>query len=253
MQERLGADERTSPWWGEHRSRYHFAAGRVTGLRVLDVACGSGHGLDVLADAGARTVLGVEIDPVAARTARRSHPVQVGVVRADGTALPIATGSIDFVASFETVEHVEADDRFVAELRRVLTPDGVAVISTPNARVTRPVDGVPQNPFHVREYTNDQFESLLRRHFSSVELLGQISAPEFGVCPYWQLPEDLPRDLSSRLGALLWKLGVRAPERVRDLLFRRVTGHGAYPGENDFVFEPAAVARAHVQVATCRP
>ena len=53
VEERLGNDP-TSELWGEHRSRYRFAAQFVTGKRVLDVACGSGFGLGMLRAAAFR-------------------------------------------------------------------------------------------------------------------------------------------------------------------------------------------------------
>jgi hypothetical protein len=105
----------------------------------------------------------------------------------------------------------------------------------------------------VREYTNDEFHSLLARHFTHVELHGQVPAPSFGVCPYWQLAEDTGHDPRTRLLATLWKVGIRLPGPVRDRVFRTVTGHGPYPNEHEFVFEPNAVLRGHVQLAICRP
>ena len=253
MQERLGLDDRSSPWWGEHRSRYRFALAQVRHGLVLDVACGSGHGLQLLTEGGARSVVGVEIDADAVRTARCALPDSVTLVRADGTALPMVDGSVDVLTSFETIEHIGDDTAFVAEIRRVLAPDGIAIVSTPNARVTRPVAGVPRNPFHVREYTCEEFATLLGRAFGAVEVVGQVTSQEFGTCPYWQLDQDLPSDAAARMRVLLWKLGVRLPTRARNAAFHLATGHGPYPGEHDFAFDPAATERAHVQVAVCRP
>ncbi len=46
--------------------------------------------------------------------------------------LPFTDDSFDGVVSFETIEHVEKDSEFVAEVRRVLKPDSPLLISTPN-------------------------------------------------------------------------------------------------------------------------
>ena len=68
-EERL-ANDPTSVLWGEHRSRYRFAARLATeGQHVLDVACGAGFGLEMLKEAGA-CPLGVDYDAYA-RICRR--------------------------------------------------------------------------------------------------------------------------------------------------------------------------------------
>src|SRR5436305_1525474 len=51
-----------TPWWGEHRCRYRFALPYARGARVLDIACGTGFGAAMLAEAGARSVCGVDLD-----------------------------------------------------------------------------------------------------------------------------------------------------------------------------------------------
>src|SRR5207302_1833392 len=95
----------------------------------------------------------------------------------DGTRLPLRHDSIEVIVSFETLEHVPQFDEFVTELRRVLKADGVLLLSTPNALHTRPLDGKPRNPFHVREFTPNELLALLRGSFRRVQLLGQRTHP----------------------------------------------------------------------------
>src|SRR5206468_1379246 len=71
---------------------------------------------------------------------------------------------------FETIEHVPDRDAFLCEVARVLAPDGVFLVSTPQAR--RTVDR-PDNPFHHVEYSRVDFERLLHGAFDRVELYGQ--------------------------------------------------------------------------------
>ncbi len=54
-----------------HRSIYRFFAGFVAGRDVLDAGCGTGYGSAVLADAGARSVLGVDVDRLSVAYAQR--------------------------------------------------------------------------------------------------------------------------------------------------------------------------------------
>ena len=251
-EERLGIDP-GSPFWGDHCSRYHFASSFCRGRVVLDIACGTGFGGAILAKEGARGVLGVDMSPDALVQAAAHEVPHTGWVRADGSNLPLPDGALAAVTSFETIEHLHEPDRFLAELRRVLEPHGVLVISTPNALYTKPVNGKPANPFHVREFTPSEFHDMLGRHFGEIRLLGQAPDDRYKACPYWILPEHLPTDLGGRLEALAWKVESRLPHRARDTLSRVVHRRALYPGEHDFVFSEAAVRTGHVLVAVARP
>src|SRR6476661_3321910 len=89
----------------EHWHRYAFARRFVAGRRVADVACGEGYGSALLARA-ATDVVGVDIDPrtVAHATAEYRGTPNVRYVTGSATALPLASGSVDAVVSFETIE-----------------------------------------------------------------------------------------------------------------------------------------------------
>src|SRR5438128_36070 len=101
--ERLPLDP-TSPWWGEHRSRYCFAQRFVAHKRVLDIACGSGLGCSLLVSAGAQSLVGVDVTLQGIFSAVLDPLGRF--VQASGTALPFADGSFDVVTSFETIEHI---------------------------------------------------------------------------------------------------------------------------------------------------
>jgi SAM-dependent methyltransferase len=242
-----------SPSWGDHRGRYHFGAGFVRGRYVLDIACGSGLGADILLDTGAKGVVGVDTAPEALARTRERRPRGASLCRADGARLPFRDGSFGAVTSFETLEHVREPDRLLDELHRVLGPDGVLVLSTPNALHTKPIDGTPRNPFHVREFTPTELENILTARFRQVELLGQAPHAHYEACPYWVLPEHLPKGASGRARVVSWKMQSRLPAAVREGLARALHGRSFYPGEHDFVFSESAVGSGHVLVAVCRP
>lgn len=252
FEERISLDP-SSPWFGEHRSRYHFARQFVAGATVLDIACGTGFGAPIMFEGGAARVLSADLDPVAlTEAAAQLSPHQL-LCRADVTRLPLAMHSVDVITSFETLEHVTDAPAMLRELRRVLRPAGSLVLSTPNALHTKPVDGVPANPFHVKEYLPQELSELLRDHFGSVQLLGQRTSPRFKVSPYWDRPELLPTDPIGRARVLSWKVQARLPFQLRERLSRSLHGHGFYPGEDDFVFDAGQVEQGHVLVAVCRP
>jgi len=148
----------------EHLHRYLLAREFCRGKDVLDVASGEGYGAAILAKV-ARSTIGVEIDPPAATHAHQSYSrSNLRFVCGDARQLPLADASVDVVVSFETLEHFAEHDEFLLEVKRVLRPNGIVVISTPDRDVYSPV-GRPANPFHVRELTAEQFRSALGRVF----------------------------------------------------------------------------------------
>jgi len=159
--------------WYEHWHRYHFAAPLVAGRRVLDVACGEGYGSALLARTAAR-VTGADIAAPAIAHARTRYSglANLDFCEADCAALPFADASFDVVVSFETIEHITAQQAFLREVRRVLQPGGFVVLSCPNkAEYTDARDHV--NEFHVRELYRDEFARLLASEFPQVAWYGQ--------------------------------------------------------------------------------
>ncbi len=156
----------------EHLHRYAIAADLAGGRDVLDIASGEGYGSHLLA-AKARSVIGVDISPEAVRDARARY-VRANLEFLEGccTAIPLPDASVDMVVSFETIEHIGEHERFLAEVARVLRKDGCLLISTPHRENYNATLASP-NPFHQRELSPAEFEVLLRRHFSNVQMLGQ--------------------------------------------------------------------------------
>jgi len=169
------AGERFVPegWQGrliaiEHEARYRWAEGLARDREVLDVACGTGYGISVLARAGARRALGVDISPDALDQARERAGDLEEFVVGDLHNLPCEDHSFDLVTCFETIEHVADPERGLDELRRVLRPDGLLLLSSPNRDVY-----IPGNPFHVHEYTPDELEKALSARFGHVRVYRQ--------------------------------------------------------------------------------
>ena len=168
--ERIVPDETEAGIVALHLKRYVFAEPWCRGKEVLDVACGVGYGSEYLGRV-ARRVLGGDVSPESiayARTRYASPNVEFEVL--DAASLPFGDGSFDVVVSFETIEHLEDRDAYLAEVARVLRRGGYYLVSTPQVERTTLE---PENPFHRVEYAAGDFRELLERFFGRVELYGQ--------------------------------------------------------------------------------
>ncbi len=169
--ERIIPDEEPPGIVALHLKRYEFARAYVADKRVADVACGVGYGSHYLSDLCCQ-IIGVDIDGDALTYAaqRYSGPNNLAFIRADAEILGLRTAQFDVVCSFETIEHVEDVHRYLSEIKRVLSPGGYFIVSTPCVvhTTTR-----PRNPFHRQEWSPKDFEILLDQYFDQVQLFGQ--------------------------------------------------------------------------------
>ncbi|MEM7411692.1 MAG: class I SAM-dependent methyltransferase [Myxococcota bacterium] len=145
-----------------HQAAYDWAAARGLTAPILEMGSGSGHGSPRLRDEGADVYA---IDRVAPDAAARASATRF--VRGDLLALPCPDAHFATVVSFQVIEHFQDPHPYLDEMRRVLHPGGVALISTPNVARS---DGV--NPYHFHEYTEAELRALLEHHFAAVEILG---------------------------------------------------------------------------------
>jgi ubiquinone/menaquinone biosynthesis C-methylase UbiE len=102
------------------------------GHRVLEVGCGAGH---LLARLPAGRAVGVDLaESLLARAAAGLHG-RTPLAQGDAGALPFASRTFDRVYCSEVLEHLVDPRAAVLEIRRVLKPGGVAVLSVPNERL----------------------------------------------------------------------------------------------------------------------
>jgi SAM-dependent methyltransferase len=98
---------------------------------LVDVGCSSGYLLEALQTAHPQAVLiGVDLDAAGLRIAHELVP-SARLLQADACDLPLDDGCVDAVVSANLVEHLPDDRRALAEMRRVLRPDGLAVVVVP--------------------------------------------------------------------------------------------------------------------------
>lgn len=154
-----------------HLARYLFAAHWTTGRSVAEFCCGLGYGAAVLSGSGARHVLGIDVDPLVVEAARQRYGnSDVQFVCAD-VAAPLEQCYSEVAICFEGIEHLERPENLLMNMERFLPPDGIALISTPNA--SQYATGHSGNPYHLHEYRLDEFRRLLSKYFKKVDMFFQ--------------------------------------------------------------------------------
>jgi ubiquinone/menaquinone biosynthesis C-methylase UbiE len=103
----------------------------LSGLRVVDLGCSAGYIADEMAALGARTV-GIDIDVPGLSQAQERFGERVGFVCADGEKLPFADATVDVLIYNHIYEHVLRPDVVMAEIQRVLSPEGVVYLGLGN-------------------------------------------------------------------------------------------------------------------------
>lgn len=159
--ERVSRDVTDNYVFQRSKLAYVEAAKRVEG-RVLEIGTGTGYGVDIIAP---HAVQYVTLDKCRSEELPEM-PSNVEFVQCAVPPLPFEDESFDCVVSFQVIEHIRRDKEFVREVYRVLKPGGRFIVSTPNKPMS-----LTRNPWHVREYTAEEFRALLSI-FPSVEALG---------------------------------------------------------------------------------
>lgn len=158
----------------EHLHRYAQALDIVGDKVVLDIASGEGYGSNLLSGF-AKQVIGVDVDENTVANAMikyRKNNLQFLTGRAE--AIPCDDNFFDVVVSFETIEHHDKHDEMMLEVRRVLKPGGLFIISSPDKLFYSDKSGY-KNPYHVKELYADEFKTLLRKYFKQTLFLRQKS------------------------------------------------------------------------------
>jgi ubiquinone/menaquinone biosynthesis C-methylase UbiE len=149
----------------EHLHRYAIAMEYVNDKVVLDIACGEGYGSNLLSKY-AREVTGIDTDSKTISHASKKYSKNnLKFIQGKVEDIPVADSSFDVVVSFETLEHTYEHKKIFQQIKRVLKPGGLLIISTPEKKYYTDLPG-SQNPFHRKEVYEHEFIGLLKNHFS---------------------------------------------------------------------------------------
>lgn len=156
----------------KHLHRYALASKFINGKVVLDIASGEGYGSSLMSN-HASCVYGVDISKNAIKKAKSKYRKKnINFLVGSTSDIPLDDNSIDVVVSYETLEHHDEHFKMLEEIRRVLRPDGICIISTPDKHFYSDVRDY-RNEFHVKELYKSEFINLVNRYFSNCQILTQ--------------------------------------------------------------------------------
>lgn len=158
----------------EHLHRYLQAGEIAAGKVVLDIACGEGYGSAVLAKKAVK-VIGVDISVETVKHAQKRYQKENLEYMVGSCAdIPLPDASVDMVVSFETIEHHEQHEQMMQEIKRVLRPTGVLLISSPDKyHYSASAGSDYSNPYHIKELYQHEFKQLLENYFKNIAYFGQ--------------------------------------------------------------------------------
>ena len=146
-------------------SAYVFSKKYISG-EVLELGCGEGRGIDIILKKS-KSYTAIDkiksVIEVLSLKYKKNNFLASNFPPLD----KIKDNSFDTIISFQVIEHLKDDELFVSEIKRILRPGGIALITTPNIKMT-----LTRNPWHIREYTSKELRGLCKKYFSSVEVNG---------------------------------------------------------------------------------
>ena len=148
-----------------HLIAYKEAAKLVSGT-VLEVGSGEGYGIMELAPKADHYIAVDKYNTDISDELKKEN--NITFIQAEVPPLKgIEDNSVDFVVTFQVIEHINDDEMFLQEIHRVLKPGGKLILTTPNSMMS-----LTRNPWHTREYTPEQMEEVLKSSFDNYELKG---------------------------------------------------------------------------------
>ena len=172
----LASDDVTSEQVERISHRYHWAAKKCIGKDVLEVACGAGQGLGLLA-ASSKSVIASDITKQLADEAAERFKDRVKVTCEDAMKLPYSDGSFDVIILFEALYYLPSFKDFLIQCKRLLRSDGMVLIASANPDL---YDFNP-SPMSVSYYGVKELKSIFELIGFKVESFGYLSTNSISV------------------------------------------------------------------------
>ncbi len=155
----------------------YYEAKKITQGNILEIGSGQGYGIQIIAPTAKKYVA---LDKFDTPFQQPDNAPKIEFIKTNVPPLSdIEDNSFDFVVSFQVIEHIKKDKELVKEVYRVLKPGGKYIVSTPNIKMS-----LTRNPWHIREYTVEGFETLLKTSFSKIQKQGVFGSEK--IMDYYQ-------------------------------------------------------------------
>ena len=148
-----------------HMIAYKEASKLISGT-VLEIGCGEGYGISELVQFSKKYIGVDKFDTYISEDIKKQNNIVFHKMEIP-PLLNIEANSIDFVVTFQVIEHIQDDSYFLREIFRVLKPGGKLLLTTPNKLMS-----LSRNPWHIREYTPFEMKDILRKYFVKSEVKG---------------------------------------------------------------------------------
>ncbi len=142
------------------------------GSFVLDIGCGNGYGIYMLSQRPIN-IIGLDVNrKTIDRAIVKYKSKNCNFQHYGGQTLPFADSIFDIIISFQVIEHIKSEQRYLLEINRVLKPDGMFVLTTPNKALRMGNTKKPWNKYHFKEYFSHELTNALTGYFSQVDIFG---------------------------------------------------------------------------------
>lgn len=189
------AKHESNNWWFKSRNEVILWVldHRCAGFRsLLEVGCGTGFVLEAISKKYEGAALfGSEYFEEGLRYARQRVPSAV-FQQLDATTM-VDVESFDLIGVFDVLEHIDEDEKVIANLARATNPGGALLITVPQHRWLW--SGIDEYACHVRRYTRDELVAKVKRAGLDIEYVSSFV---------------------SLLLPLMWLSRVRSKQRIID-------------------------------------
>ncbi len=182
--------------------------------KILDLACADGSFIDLAAQKFSAESFGLDITPQNIKKAQKK--LNHAKVHDLNLPFPYQPNTFDLIFALEIIEHLFDTDQFLKNIHRILKPQGILILSTPNLasiknRLRLLTNHYPQyleystqGAGHIHLYTSTILTNQLRRHHLKIRQLTSPNFP-FPVTKTW-LPKPI-KHFFIRLGDLFPTIG----------------------------------------------
>jgi SAM-dependent methyltransferase len=164
-----------------HLFAYEFAKKIIPeNSKVLEIGCGEGYGAAYLANnRPTLNIVAIDVDKGSISHAEDKYSQENCIYRHyDGHKIPYQESTFDAAICFQVIEHIDDDQKFVSEIYRILKPNGILIMTTPNKIYRLKPGQKPWNLYHIREYYPVELFQLCKSSFVHVEVMGVVGDEE---------------------------------------------------------------------------